>query len=255
MIDSFKNIDRLRYKINKNLEDLCNKTIERIENQNVIFMNESFCAIASAMAAFFLGESILQPMNRGVAYIITRCLEITDDSLVFISNIISAIICSICLIFFAILLNKLLKIIVQKRKNNKPEGEDKINYAKEFDNVACDCIFVSLEYKELYVRCNDLNEKTLYFLEIMHYLQKATKIIEVLCKRKELYIISRANVIGIEGYRVISVLNVMSDLRGFLWEEINAISIEQDESIKNVLDELKVKLDRLTNDIKNYIDE
>ena len=61
--------------------------------------------------------------------------------------------------------------------------------------------------------------------------------------------------IGIEGYRVISVLNVMSDLRVFLWEEINAISIEQDESIKNVLDELKVKLDRLINDIKNYIDE
>lgn len=244
MIDSYKNIERLRYRINKDLLAICDDIKKNNDEQRIMFIDECFSAFASSFASLFFSQVTFEPIKELLQILCKFFFKKTMPSLVI--TVITAVLCIIILIFVSVQINNIL-IYMKKRKRNKgPEGADTIDYVKEFDNIACDSVIVSIEYKEMYMSTHCEDEKTLYYLEIVHYLETASVIIEKLCADMR-NIKSSKNVLGVDVYRVHNIKAVITDLCKFVEQERTNLALGGDDKneIQKHLEIIKNRLDSI----------
>lgn len=245
MIDSYKNIERLRYRINKDLLAICADIKKSNEEQRILYIDECFSAVASSVAALFFSQSTFEPLKDFLQFAYELYFDKKPSALSI--SFIASFICMAVLIYGSFCLNRLLIKWKRKKNNRGPEGVDTTDYVKEFDNIACDSVFVSIEYKDLYLSTGNINEKTLYFLEAMHYLETASLITEKLCTNLK-YIKSPQNVLGVDVYRIRNMKTVMSGLCSFMEREIKKLALgenDKNEVTKN-LKEIKKAIDKIS---------
>lgn len=244
MMDSYKNTERLRYRINQDLTEIVDNVEKRNIEQHNIFVDECFSAIASTLAALFLTQSTFEPLKNGFQKIL---LLFIDDKVASILSIIITVLLSLFIMIIASIgINKALVTIKRRKQEKGAEGRDTKNYIKEFDNIACDSILVSLQYMTIFAELTNLNEQTLYYLEIMHYLEVACETTEKLCDDRK-NIRSAGNIFGVYSYRVNNVLKIMNELIAFLKQEVNCIALTNDEKeqIKSQLGNIDIRIQRI----------
>ena len=160
MIDSYKNIERLRYRINKDILSIYHDIKKNRFEQNVQLIEEFFSAIVSSIAALFLTQETFSPLKMQLSHI---CLLLLGHQIpIFFVDILALIICVIFLLLVAYSINIIINQIKKLRNKNKPEGTDTVDYVKEFDNIACDSILVSLEYRTAFYGTSSKNEQKLF---------------------------------------------------------------------------------------------
>lgn len=223
VIDSYKNIERLRYRIHNDLVMLGEEIKNNTNEQNSIFIEECFSAIASTIAALFLAEGTFDPLKNLLLAIGKKILGHSIPEVVI--SIVAMVLCMLFLLLLSVQINKILLKLKKKKRVKRIEGHDTTDYVKEFDNIACDSIFVSLEYRYAYEDSDKPNEKILFFIEVVHYLETAVDKTVKLCENSNNLRTSQ-NVKGVDVFRVHSIKTVMLDLCVFLNQEINKISME-----------------------------
>lgn len=224
MIDSYKNIERLRYRINKDIVSIYRDIKEYRSEQNLKLIDEHFAAIVSSMAALFLTQETFCPLKMQISRI---CILIFGYQIPnYFVDTIALIIGVILLLIIAYIINICINQIKRLKKRKKPEGVDTIDYVKEFDNIACDSIFVSIEYRDAYYNTNDKNEQKLFLFEIIHCLESACEITKKLCGDKN-NIKNSNNVVGVDVYRIHNIKDIMCDLYEFINTEMGKICIDE----------------------------
>ena len=244
MIDSYKNIERLRYRINKDLLAICADIKKGSEEQRIMYIDECFSAVASSIAALLFSQSTFEPLKDFLYFTYEFYFDRKPTALAI--SFITSVMCMAVLIYGSFCLNRLL-IKWRRRKNNcGPEGIDTTDYVKEFDNIACDSVFVAIEYKDLYLSTKNIGEKTLYYLEAMHYLKTAGLITERLCANIK-NIKSPKNVLGVDNYRIRNMKTVMSGLQSFMNQELNNLALDRNDKndVQKNLKEIKESIDRV----------
>ena len=244
MIDSYKNIERLRYRLNKDLLAIYDDIKKDSEEQRVMFVDECFSAVASSFAALFFTQSTFEPIRE----VLRQIYELWNGETApeGFGGILTGILSAILLIFISVLINKILLDLKKRKRNKGPEGRDTTDYIKEFDNIACDSIFAAIEYKKLYFSTKDVNEKTLYYLETIHYLETASIITKKLCSNSK-NIKSSKNVHGVDIYRIHNLKSIMSIICKFLEDERLRISLDDEDrkELAKQIEKLEIEMDKI----------
>lgn len=220
LIDSYKNIERLRYRINKDLWSICSEVEKSNKEQMILFVDDCFSAITSSIAAFFFSQETYNILTILLEYVWEKIFKKSVSYLTI--RIISIVLCVIILIICAISINRFLIFIRRIKKINTIEGIDTNDYVKEFDNIACDSVFVALEYKEVFQKAEESNEKILYFLEAVHYLETAVSITKKLIDNRN-NIKTSTNAVGVDAYRIRNIKDVMKDLSFFYYRRLKRL--------------------------------
>lgn len=245
MIDSYKNIERLRYRINKDLLALCADIKKNNEEQRIMFIDECFSVVASSIAGLFLTQTTFEPLKEFLQFISTFLFEKSIP--IFVISVISAVLCIIILLFVSLQINKILIAIKRWKSIKGPEGIDTTDYIKEFDNIACDSVIVSMEYKDMFFSTLDINEKTLYYLEAVHYLETASLITEKLCADVK-NIKTSKNVWGVDVYRIHNMKAVMSEVWECLYDQITNLALDENDinAVKTNFSEIRDRVNSIT---------
>jgi hypothetical protein len=231
MIDSYKNVERLRYRIYKDLVSLSKDIRRDNEEQSIVFRDECFCALASAIAALSFSNATFDSLNDFIGCIFKGLFK--KNAPEFLTSIITASIGIVMVLGIAIPLNKFLVWKKIKKRNRHPEGKDTTDYIKEFDNIACDSVIVALEYKELYYGTKDGKERTLYYLETLHYLDSGTVILDKLCSDSANIRKPEDNELGVDIFRIHNMKDVMTELYDFLEHERRGNNLVLSDDDKN----------------------
>ncbi len=245
MIDSYKNIERLRYRIKRDVENLYAEIKKSIYEQRINLVEDCFSAIVSSVVALFFSERIMPFLNdylREIGKIIFKRM-IPEAVIIIVSLLISIIV----ILLVANGLYFTLLSIRRKKKNSEPEGYNYVDYVKEFDNIACDSIFVSVEYKRTFLSTNDDNERAFLFFEIVHCLESAATITIKLCENPN-NIKSSQNVIGVDIYRIHNLKAIMIGLYSFITNKFSEINISKSD--KPALEKQLQSIDELLQKIQ-----
>lgn len=244
MIDSYKNVERLRYRMNRDIVTLYSDIKKTNNEQRALFVEECFSAVASSIAALFLTQELFLPFKTYISQLGNSFFNKTIPE--GILNIIALVISMALLIFVAVFINWIILKIKKGKEKREPEGIDTIDHIKEFDNIACDSVFVAIDYKNAFLGTNDDNVKTLLFFEIVHYLKTACDITKKLCEN-EGNIKSPSNITGVDLYRIHNIKDVMNDLYVFIASKEDDIYItpEDKDTLKKQLDGIKGQLNKL----------
>lgn len=244
MIDSYKNIERLRYRINKDILAIYADIKKNNEEQRIIFIEECFSAIVSSMVGLLLSKESFVPLKNILHVFFELVFSCTLPT--YVSSFVALFLCILLLLLVAVGTNKILLFLKKKKRQSGMEGVDTTDYIKEFDNIACDSVFVSIEYKDRFLETKSLHEKTLYYLESVHYLETASTIITKLCADPQ-NIKSSKNVLGVDVYRVHNMKAVMKELCNFLEKErqILALSDVDKNEVQKHLKKINEQLDSI----------
>lgn len=244
MIDSYKNIERLRYRINKDLLMICADIKESTDEQRIMFFDECFSAVASSLAALFFTQATFESLKDFLQFLYHSIFQKSLSASVL--SIIAAILSFTILLVISVQINKIMIGIKRRKRNRGPEGIDTIDYIKEFDNIACDSIIVSIEYKNMFGTTTNDDEKTLYFFESMHYLETASVITEKLCSNSN-NIKSSKSVYGVDVYRVHNITAVMIDLWNFMFSQTMNLALDENDKnrVQAKLTEIKKRLNNI----------
>lgn len=235
LIDSFKNIERLRYRLNSDLSEIkehINKNSDMWYEEMILQISS---AIISAMAAGAITNGEFSNVKGFIENLIGKLIHFDILKSILGWGITLLFFIGIYVLFFVIA-KILIKRIKYVKKNNGLNEQLKVDYQKEFDNIACDSIFVAYEYKTAYEnpKLKDKNLKTFYFCEILHYLETACFITRDLCKHKSLFIKCGGRKEGVDLYRIYNMVDLMNEILSFLESEKGNILL--DESFKEKLD-------------------
>lgn len=248
MIDSYKNIERLRYNIKRDLETLYQKVKADSENQRVMLIDECFSAILSSLSGVLISISVLDPFKSCISKVSLFVFKKEPPAVIL--SLLSIIVFVVVLFLASSILNAIVLRIKKFFRNKAPEGQDNTVYYKKFDDIACNGIMVSIDYKKLYESITNENEKTLYYLETLYHMKSAIEIMEGLLLNKQIQCPS--NTEGVNGYRVNNVCNVVDELLHFLETEnvnINLESFEKDD-IKKCLQKQRLQLEQIRESVR-----
>lgn len=248
MIDSYKNIERLRYRINKDLLMICAKIKKNSDEQRIMFFDECFSAVASSLAALFFTQATFEPLKDFLQFLYHIIFQKSLSASVL--GIITANLSFFILLVISVQINNILISMKRRKRNRGPEGIDTIDYIKEFDNIACDSIIVSIEYKDMFEATTNNDEKTLYFLESVHYLETASVITAKLCSNSN-NIKCSGNIYGVDVYRVHNITGVMAELWGSMFSQIMTLAL--DENDKNKVKEKMTEIEKRLNCIDTLL--
>lgn len=246
MIDSYKNTERLRYNVKRDLESLYLRAKADSEEQRCVFIDECFSAILSSVAAVLISLSTLEPIKAVVVKVFKVFKKTPCESVI---DLITLILCAILLVAVAFLANFIIVQIQRKFRQRKPEGEDNACYYKKFDDVTCNGIMVAIDYTKIYKKIEDKSEKTLYYLETLYHVNSAIGTMERLVERKEIQ--NKNNVVGVASYRVNNVCGIVENLITFLKSENKNIDLTgtEKENIKKCLAEYSNRLVEIVNHV------
>lgn len=239
MPDSFKNFERLRYRLSNDMRQIATQgaiSDEKKQIPNTIFAT-IFSAFITEMA--FKNES----SKRNFVVILLQILSF----------------CIIYIISYTLYNSLILKIIKffknwgHKKIDTSPEKM--IQIQKDFDNIACDSIFAAQNYMDafssIYAVSNansnisPHNLMTFYFYEIMHYLDTACSKTKDLVDNKKQCIKTMDIAQGVDIYRVENIILIMDDINNFIKKYINFICVNNPEEkhLRNQHDLIKNKLE------------
>lgn len=213
MIESFKNIERLRYRLSSDMEKLLSDNKGKTDDMKEQISNTVFAAIFSAfITEVAIGgneENYITGIN--IAVIILKILIF----------IILYVLSYKAYNFLRIKRNKWSELRSLKRVDTGEKAMLQIQ--KDFDNIACDSILVAREYKDLFVdlthNAENKSLKTFYYYEVMHYLATACEKTVSLVKNKEKCVRTSQEATGVDEYRIINIKDIMEEIRDFLQSE------------------------------------
>ena len=163
MINSFKNFERLRYRLSNDMREIALDTKGNADDIKGQISNTIFATIFSAFITEIAFKDNETGYNLGIVFLLIL------------------IFCSIYIVSY-IAYNFLYNIFVtawNKRKVNKIDNsaDTMKQIQKDFDNIACDSILIAKDYIDAFsaLSNDDSNKslKTFYFYEIMHYIDTA----------------------------------------------------------------------------------
>lgn len=237
MIDSFKNFERLRYRLSNDINKIATESQKNTESVRGQISNTVFATMFSA----FITEIALGS-NEGT---IDACLAI-----------------KLCLLFIIIYVvsynvyNLLSTFFIERRNNRAIHSTSKgmkelIQIQKDFDNIACDSILMAREYRSAFDALTDeLKNKSLkifYYYEILHYLDVACDKTECLLEHKKDCVRTMDEATGVDIFRVINIKNMMIELDVFLDNEYDTVDDEglEKEAVTYQHDEVKKKIEKI----------
>lgn len=136
MIDSFKNFERLRYRLSNDMRELASDSKENSDSLKGQISNTVFATIFSA----FITEVALKDNGNGYDFCMIMKM-ITVFVIIYITSY----------ILYGFLYNKIMKIWKARKIYSINSGMDKmIQIQKDFDNIACDSILVARGYRNAY---------------------------------------------------------------------------------------------------------
>ena len=244
MINSFKNFERLRYRISNDIKSLVadNKSSNDCMREEI--SNTIFATVFSA----FVTEVAFNSNTQAVKW-----CTIIEMILIFIFVYIGAY----------WLYNKVHSKLVIFWRKRKIQTVDKsmvamLQIQKDFDNIACDSILVARDFKlafenlkELKVSGNveeDKNLKAFYLFEIMHYLGTSCEKTKDLVNNKEMCIRTLDESEGVDIFRVKNIINIMVELDNFLDDNLSILDdyADQKEAIDYQHSLVKGLIDKIT---------
>lgn len=241
MIDSFKNFERLRYRLSNDMREIALDTKGNADKIKGQISNTIFATIFSAFITEIAFNENETGYNLGM---------IALQILIF------------CFIYIAsyIIYNYLYNILVtawNKRKVNKIDNSANTmkQIQKDFDNIACDSILVAKGYLDAFsaLSNSDSNKslKTFYFYEIMHYLDTACEKTKELVQYKSECIRTIQTASGVDVFRVSNLLNIIKEIDTFLDINFNAICTDnpQLQAIQHQHKQLKKKIEFIENNL------
>lgn len=228
MIDSFKNIERLRYRINSDLNEIKHSLDNKTEAEYEGILIQIPSAIMSAMVAGLITNSEMKCVKELFVQLLEKVLPFQIINQI-LGYIFLYLICVIIYFLFFTIVKNILKLYAKKAKGHRIVNQTKINFQKEFDNIACDSIFVAYEYKNEYEseKIKSVNLKTFYFLEILHYVEKACFTTRDLCMYKDEYMKIHGRLDGVDVYRVYNMVAMMQELLEYIESEYKKININK----------------------------
>lgn len=239
MVDSFKNFERLRYRLSNDMREI---SLDTKGNANEIKGQISNTIFATIFSAF-----------------ITE-IAFNNNSAEYNLGMISLQILIFCFIYIAsyIIYNYLYNILItewHKRKVNKIDNSEATirQIQKDFDNIACDSILVAKGYLDAFNALPNISPnksiKTFYFYEVMHYLNTACEKTRDLVQNKSECIRTINTASGVDIFRVSNLLNIIKEVDIFL--DVNFKTIcngnPQLQAIQHQYEQIKKKIEFIEN--------
>lgn len=237
MIDSFKNFERLRYRLSNDMRELASDSKESSDKLMEQIANTVFATIFSAFItkmAFGDGEN---------GYNICMILKMI---------VLFVFIYVVSFVLYSFLYRKILKKWQERKIHSINSGMSAmIQIQKDFDNIACDSILMARGYKSAYEKLPDIEEnqnlKVFYYYEIMHYMDVACDKTRDLVKHKKDCIRTMNEAIGVDIFRVINIKNIMEEMIAFLNEKYIIVCDQdnQKEAVEYQLAQLETKIETI----------
>ncbi len=248
MINSFKNSERLRYRISNDIKELVTDSKSNSDNMKEELSNTIFATVFSA----FVTEVAFNTVSDSIDW----CSIIKMIAIFILLYIVSYGLYS----FFH---PRIIAFLKERKLNVVDKSMDAmIKIQKDFDNIACDSILVARNFKLEYQRLKDSenslediesnkNLKVFCYFEIMHYLMTACEKTKALVKNKEKCIKTLDESEGVDTFRIINILNIMQELDDFLDNNLEIIQDynDQEEAIKYQHQQIKSLIQSINDNI------
>lgn len=233
MVNSFKNFERLRYRLSNDIRQITSDNKETSDNLKEQISNTVFATIFSAL----ITEVVFR--DNGTGYDICKILKLV---ITFV----------LIYIISYMLYNYLYKQINQKLSERKiysvtPDMISLIQIQKDFDNIACDSMLMAMDSKKAFQGLENtpenINLKEFFYYEVMHYLDVTCDKTQDLIDNKDCCIRTINEATGVDIFRVINIKNIICELERFLdYEFPNVCKVEQRKETEYQLQELKKKV-------------
>lgn len=248
MINSFKNFERLRYRISNDIKELVTDSKSNSDNMKEELSNTIFATVFSAFVTEIAFNTGSDPIDW--------CSIIKMIAIFILLYIVSYGLYS----FFQL---RIIAFLKERKLNVVDKSMDAmIKIQKDFDNIACDSILVARNFKLEYQRLKDSenslediesnkNLKVFCYFEIMHYLMTACEKTKALVKNKEKCIKTLDESEGVDTFRVINILDIMQELDDFLDNNLEIIQDynDQGEAIKYQHQQIKSLIQSINENI------
>lgn len=241
MIESFKNFERLRYRLSNDMRELASNEKTNSDNLKEQISNTVFATIFSA----FITEIAFK--NNG-----------TDNNfcILFKQITVFVIVYVVTYVIYNFFYGKILSIWEKRKIHVINRSMDvMIQVQKDFDNIACDSILVAQSYKKAFKDLENHPEsnnfRIFYYYEIMHYLDSACEKTKELVENKKDCIRTMDEALGVDIYRVINIKDIMLEIDSFLDNEFENVcgGNIQKEAIEYQRKQIKGKIEYIKKNI------
>ncbi len=224
MIESYKNVERLRYRLHVDLVEIGDLIDRNSSSRFDELINQVTSGIIAAISASIITETSFEKFKGWLLneWLSKTCLKSNLAEL--FGLIISVLIYVMMCVFMYIMVKKISYRWKKRAESHKPIRQKEINYQKQFDNIACDSLLVAIEYVQILEQNKEMNDinKAFYAVECIHYIDVASRVTRDLCIYKKKYV--KLNQLeGVDVYRI----HIMKDALDYA---INAV----ERSIKKI---------------------
>lgn len=247
MIDSFKNIERLRYRLSNDMRKIASDNNEKSSDIKDQISNTIFATVFSA----FITEVVFREPE-----VVYDWRTIFKLILVFVGIYI------LSYIAYNFLYSHILAFWKERKIHSVRTGmKVMIQIQKDFDNIACDSVLMARSYRNAFKDLpQDSASKTLrtfYYYEILHYIDVACDKTQDLINYKQYCIRTMDKAVGVDLFRVINIKNMIQELNAFLQQKFNEICYEnsQKEAIEYQYNETNKKINFIVKEIEKLEEE
>lgn len=230
MINSFKNFERLRYRISNDIKNLVVDNKNSNDNMREEISNTIFATIFSA----FITEIVFGSSTETIEW-----CKIAIMIPVFIIIYVGSY------WLYNLAHRKLVSFLGKRKLQTVDKSMDAmIQIQKDFDNIACDSILAARDFKSAYEKQReneekdvieeDKNLKAFYLFETMHYLATACEKTKDLVKNKQKCIRTLNEAEGVDIFRVKNIISIMQEVDKFLDDNLGVLDdyADQKEAIE-----------------------
>lgn len=197
MINSFKNFENLRYKQDKNTNEIISNNKDNILSTKKHLSSTIFASIFSLLLVEVL---IHTNINKYTAKQILLMIIILIIAYIF------------SLITYNFIYDIANRVLEERQRKGVWLFNNIADIKSDFNNIVCNNIIVIKEYKTLLEHTKDKNMQAFYYCEIIHYLEDTCERIERLIRnnKKQSEFISKTR--GIEEFRIENIIKIMIDI-------------------------------------------
>lgn len=242
MIDSFKNIERLRYRLSNDMLKIANDNNEKSSDIKGQISNTIF---ATVFSAFITEVAFREPE---VIYDWRTVIKLV---LVFVGIYI------LSYITYNFLYSHIIAFWKERKIHTVKTGmKVMIQIQKDFDNIACDSVLMARSYRNAFRDLPNNSEyktlRTFYYYEILHYIDVACDKTQDLINYKQYCIRTTDKAVGVDLFRVINIKNMIQELNTFLQQKFDEICYDnsQTEAIMYQYNETKKKIEFIAKEIE-----
>lgn len=230
MINSFKNFERLRYRISNDIKNLVVDNKSSNDNMREEISNTIFATIFST----FITEIVFGSSTETIEWC-KIAIMIPVFIIVYVGSY----------LLYNFAHSKLVPFLGRRKLQIVDKSMDAmIQIQKDFDNIACDSILVAREFKSAFEKQKeneeegdieqDKNLNAFYLFETMHYLGTACEKTKDLVKNKQKCIRTLDEAEGVDIFRVKNIISIMQEVDKFLDDNLGVLDdyTDQEEAIE-----------------------